>query len=178
MRVGLVYDVFSSYAWKAGDPGDADAEFEPESTVESLEKAVENLGHESVRIGTATDLLAQLPHLNVDVAINIAEGAHSRNREAYVPILLEMAGVPFLGSDALTLSLSLDKAWTKDLVRAAGVKTPAYAVYTEATVREIELPPTPFPLFVKPRYEGSSKGITHMSRVENLPALKDQVVQT
>ncbi|MFK7848690.1 MAG: D-alanine--D-alanine ligase [Rhodothermales bacterium] len=178
MRVGLVYDVFSSYSWKASDPRDADAEFEPDATVESLEKAIENLGHEPVRIGTANDLLAQLPQLNIDVAVNIAEGAHSRNREAYVPILLEMAGVPFLGSDALTLSLSLDKVWTKDLAHAAGVNTPAYAVYTAASVRGIKEPPAPFPLFVKPRYEGSSKGITHASKVESLSALKEQVVHT
>lgn len=175
MRVGLIYDVFSAYPWQDSDPGDADAEFEPVATVEALEQALAALGHEPCRIGTARDLLRKLSTLDVDAAVNIAEGARSRNREGYVPILLEMAGVPYLGSDALTLSLSLDKAWTKDLAVAAGVQTPAYAVYNHRDVADITQPPAPFPLFVKPRYEGSSKGITPASKVHSMDALKEQV---
>ncbi|MEM8485529.1 MAG: D-alanine--D-alanine ligase [Bacteroidota bacterium] len=178
MQIGIVYDVFASYPWQTNDPTDADAEFEPEATVEAIAAALTSLGHIPIRIGTARELLRQLPHLKVDAAVNIAEDVHSRNREAYAPILLEMAGVPFLGSDALTLSLSLDKAWTKDLAIAAGVRTPAYAVYTAADVAALEAPPAPFPLFVKPRYEGSSKGITPASKVETLDALKIQVQRT
>ena len=122
MRIGLLYDTFDAYPWTNDDPPDADAEYEPEETVDILAAAVEYLGHEPVRVGTAFDLREQLDAgLNLDAAINIAEGAHSRNREAYVPILLEMAGIPCLGSDALTLSVTLDKAWTKDQIGRAHV---------------------------------------------------------
>lgn len=174
MRIGLVYDLFDAYPWRPGDPPDADAEYEPPETVEALAAAVEALGHTPVPIGTAYDLLARLPTLDVDAAINIAEAAGSRNREAYAPILLEMAGVPHLGSDALTLSLSLDKAWTKDLAAAAAVPTPAYRTYVSAdALDEDDL--LPFPLFVKPRYEGTAKGITEKSKVTTLEALREQV---
>ena len=175
MRVGLVYDIFEDYPWQAGEAPDADAEYEPEATVEALAAAVEALGHTPVRIGTARDLLARLDGLNIDAAINIAEGARSRNREAYAPVLLEMAGVPCLGSDALTLSLSLDKAWTKDLAVAAGVPTPPYCVYPSPRALDPDDLPGPFPLFVKPRYEGSSKGITAESKVHSLAELRHQV---
>ncbi len=178
MRIGLLYDVFSSYRWQSSDPGDADAEYEPNATVEVLAEAMENLGHEPVLIGTASNLLKQLPDLEIDAAVNIAEGSWSRNREAFVPILLEMAGVPFVGSDALTLSLSLDKAWTKDLAVAAGIQTPPYAVYSASEAEWIDAPPAPFPLFVKPRYEGSSKGITPKSKVSSLDELKEEVKRT
>ncbi|MFQ5571252.1 MAG: D-alanine--D-alanine ligase [Rhodothermales bacterium] len=174
MRIGLVYDLFDAYPWKPGDPPDADAEYEPEATVEALEAGVRVLGHTPVRIGSARDLLARIHTLDIDAAVNIAEGAHSRNREAYAPMLLEMAGIPFLGSDALTLSLSLDKAWTKDLAAAAGVPTPSYRVY--ASMDEIdEADLLDFPLFVKPRYEGTAKGITAKSKVRALDALREQV---
>lgn len=174
MRIGLVYDLFDAYPWQPDDPPDADAEYEPEETVEALAAAVEALGHTPIRIGTAHELLAQIYGLNVDAAINIAEGARSRNREAYAPILLEMAGIPSLGSDALTLSLSLDKAWTKDLAATAGVPTPPYRVYASATtIDEDDLPG--WPLFVKPRYEGTAKGITAQSKVETPEALREQV---
>lgn len=175
MRVGLIYDVFESYPWQEGDPPDADAEYEPEATIEVLESAVRHLGHTPVRMGTAYALRARIDDgLNLDAAINIAEGARSRNREAYAPILLEMAGIPCLGSDALTLSLSLDKAWTKDLAAAADVPTPAYRVFSTEEAVEPEALPA-FPLFVKPRYEGTSKGITAESRVETVEALRQRV---
>lgn len=188
MRVGLVYDIFDAYPWEAGEPPDADAEYEPEETVDAMEEAVRLLGHEPVRIGTAYDLLAKLRDVRVDAALSIAEGARSRNREGFAPTLFEMAGIPFLGSDALTLSLSLDKAWTKDLAAAAGVPTPAYRTFSAADeVTEAALAgrgmgpgsdPLTFPLFVKPRYEGSSKGITAASRVETPAALREQVTRT
>ncbi|MFB6278289.1 MAG: D-alanine--D-alanine ligase, partial [Salinibacter sp.] len=111
---------------------------------------------------------------DLDAALNIAEAAHSRNREAYAPILLEMAGVPCLGSDALTLSVTLDKAWTKDLVAAADVPTPPHRVYGGATDVDPEDRP-PFPLFVKPRHEGTSKGITPKSKVDNVASLRREV---
>jgi len=181
MRIGLIYDTFEAYPWTEGDPPDADAEYEPEATVEVLEATVEHMGHTPVRIGTAFDLRTQLDEgLPIDAAINIAEGARSRNREAYAPILLEMADVPCLGSDALTLSVTLDKAWTKTLVAAADVPTPPHRVYQGGEEVVPGECPT-FPLFVKPRYEGTSKGITPRSRVESVETLRrevDRVVQT
>jgi D-alanine-D-alanine ligase len=176
-RIALIYDVFDAYPWEEGDPPDADAEYEPEETVETLEAAVRHLGHEPVRIGTAFGLRERIQEgLQADAAINIAEGARSRNREAYAPILLEMAGIPCLGSDALTLSLTLDKAWTKDIVAAAGIPTPPHRVFSGPdAVDPADLPD--FPLFVKPRYEGTSKGITPASRVEDVDALRRAVAR-
>jgi D-alanine-D-alanine ligase len=175
MRIGLIYDTFDAYPWTDDDPPDADAEYEPEETVEALVETVQYMDHTPVRVGTAFDLREQLDAgLALDAAINIAEGAHSRNREAYAPILLEIAGIPCLGSDALTLSVTLDKAWTKDLVAAADVPTPPHRVFGGAAdVDPTDLPP--FPLFVKPRYEGTSKGITPESRVEDTAALREEV---
>lgn len=177
-RVGLCYDTFADYRWRADDPADADAEFEPRTTVDALAAAVEACGFTPVDIGPARILRERLcGGLRLDAAVTIAEGAHSRNREAYVPILLEMAGIPYLGSDALTLSLSLDKAWTKDLVRQAGVPTPSYSSVADPANVEPDALPAPFPLFVKPRYEGTSKGITPESKVTSLDAVQEAVAR-
>lgn len=175
MRIGLIYDTFDAYPWVEGDPPDADAEYEPEATVDTLSETVRHMGHTPVRVGTAFDLRQRLDEgLELDAAINISEGARSRNREAYAPILLEMAGIPCLGSDALTLSVTLDKAWTKDLVAAAGVPTPDYQVFDDESEVMVDEVPS-FPLFVKPRYEGTSKGITPQSRVTSTDALRSEV---
>ena len=42
-----------------------------------------------------------------------------------MPVLCEMAGIPTLGSDALTLSTTLDKVWAHRIVAGAGVPVPA-----------------------------------------------------
>jgi D-alanine-D-alanine ligase len=112
----------------------------------------------------------------LDAAWNIAEGWGTRNREAWAPVLLEMAEIPALGSDALTLSASLDKAWTLDLVAAAGVPVAGHA--SAASTAELDgLALPPFPLFVKPRWEGTAKGITPASRVEDAAALAREVAR-
>src|SRR5262245_46577438 len=162
LRVGLVYDLLGTYPRRPGDPPDIDAEYEPEETVRGLEAALRRLGHEPVRLGNPHALLArlgkgELPAL--DAALTIAEGFGGRNREAWAPVLLEMAGVPCLGSDALTLSLTLDKALCTRVVAAAGVPVPEQLVLGSVDEVKNAAIPAPFPLIVKPRWEGTAKGI-------------------
>jgi len=177
LRIGLVYDLLGSAP--AGPP-DADAEYEPIETVEALEGAIRRAGHEPVRLGSPRELLAALGRgalPKLDCAWNIAEGWGTRNREAWAPVLLEMAGIPALGSDALTLSTSLDKAWTLDLVAAAGVPVAGHvSAPSEAALAGLALP-GPFPLFVKPRWEGTAKGITPRSRALDAAALAREVAR-
>ncbi len=162
LRVGIVYELLGSRPHRAGDPPDVDAEYEPEETIAGLEATLQRLGHVAIRLGNPHDVLAQLgkgelPAL--DAALNVAEGYGSRNREAWAPVLLEMAGVPCLGSDALSLSLTLDKAVARTLVAAVGVAVaPGRAVASAEEAENVEIPAA-FPLFVKPLWEGTAKGI-------------------
>lgn len=172
MIIGLTYDLKTEYVFKSGDPLDANAEFDHPSTVQVISDALTALGHQVVRIGNVEQLLMSLDHLGVDVVFNIAEGLAGRNREAQVPILLELKGIPFVGSDGLTLALTLDKWMTKKILLAEGIPTPRFF--------QISHPKEPlpadlsFPLIVKPRCEGSSKGISEQSVVHSLPQLKEQ----
>ena len=180
LRIGLVYDLLGSIPRGASDPPDADAEYEPEATVRVLEGAIECLGHRPLRVGSPHDLLAQLGKSELpalDAALNIAEGFGSRNREAWAPVLLEMAGVPCLGSDALTLSLTLDKPMAVVLVADAGVAVPEQVCVGSAGEAESICLPGQFPLFVKPRWEGTAKGIRPSSRVADRPALLREVAR-
>ncbi len=176
LRIGLVFDLLGTAP--PGGPPDADAEYEPEETVRVLAGAIRAAGHEPVRLGSPHALLAalgkgELPRL--DAAWNIAEGFGTRNREAWAPVLLELAGVPTLGSDALTLSLSLDKAWTLDVVAAAGVATAGHVSAASPDALPGLALPGPFPLFVKPRWEGTAKGIGARSRVADAAELRAAV---
>jgi len=176
--VGLVFEVFGAYPRRPQDPDDFEAEYEPEATVEALEAALRLLGCRPLRLGRPRDLLADLGRGRLPplaAALSIAEGYGSRNREGWAPALLEMADVPLLGSDALTLGLCLDKLWAHRAAAAAGVPVPAFA--SLASPEEARRAPLPagFPLFVKPRWEGTAKGIRPTSRVSDRDGLVREV---
>jgi D-alanine-D-alanine ligase len=180
LRIGLAYDLFGSYPLRPGAPPDAEVEYEPEATVLALEAAFRRLGHEPIRLGNPHAVLRatgrdELPRL--DAVLTIAEGYGPRNREAWVPSLCEMAGIPALGSDALTLSTTLDKLWAHRVVAATGVPVPAHASLASAEEVARASLPAPFPLFVKPRWEGTAKGIGPNSRVESRDALVREVAR-
>ena len=186
MRVGLVYDRFGDTPRPPGAADDWDAEHEPEATIAALENALRRLGHVPVRVGTTARLLEAMVRgpiteapLSLGAALSIAEGlgiaeGGTRNREAHAPVLLELAGVPALLSDALALSASLDKHLTKVAVQAAGVPTPPWAVLPPGGDR-VAAEALGFPLFIKPRYEGTARGIAPTSRVETHAALRREV---
>ena len=172
--VGLTYDLKTDYEFKEGDPPDANAEFDHPSTVDVIAKAIESQGVKVKKIGNVSNVLEKIDNLGVDIVFNISEGVSGRNRESQVPILLEMAGIPFVGADGLTLSLTLDKIMAKKIFIAEKIPTPRF--FEIKTVEELKnTDHCKFPLIVKPRFEGSSKGLNENSRVENTEELKKQV---
>lgn len=175
-KVGLTYDLKTDYNFKEDDPPDANAEFDHPTTIDIIASAIESNGFEVKKIGNAINVLERLNTLkdDVDIVFNISEGIGSRNRESHVPILLEMAEIPFVGSDALTLGLTLDKIMAKKVFMSDGIPTPKF-FEIKAIEELVNIDHCRFPLIVKPRFEGSSKGLNESSRVENEDALKKQV---
>jgi D-alanine-D-alanine ligase len=93
--------------------------------------------------------------------------------------LLELAGVPYVGSGVLGSALQMDKEVTKRLLAAADLPvTPWVCVRTRelgdaAAVVERILDEIGLPLFVKPANQGSSVGISRVDDREALiPALR------
>jgi D-alanine-D-alanine ligase len=174
ITIGLTYDLKEERPLRAGEPADANAEFDSKETVHALKKIFESAGHEVKLIGNARQLLSRIDKLGVDVVFNIAEGSGGRNRESQVPLLVEMHGIPLIGSDALTLGITLDKLMAKKCFVADGIPTPKF--FEARSVENVEsLNRIGFPLMVKPCYEGTSKGISPLSRVENNEGLRRQV---
>ncbi|MFA5149295.1 MAG: ATP-grasp domain-containing protein [Candidatus Omnitrophota bacterium] len=172
--VGLTYDLKTDYQFKDGDPEDANAEFDHPSTVDVIAEAIEANDFKVERIGNAENLLEKFTSLKVDIVFNISEGLTGRNRESQVPILLEMAGIPFVGADALTLGLTLDKIMAKKIFIAEKIPTPKFFEISSAA-ELIHTNHHKFPLIVKPRFEGSSKGLSENSRVATKEELVKQV---
>ena len=170
VTVGLVYDLRDDYLAE-GFTEEQVAEFDSAATINCLEQALRSLGYATERIGNGLALARQLAcGKRWDLVFNIAEGLHGRSREAQVPALLEMYGVPYTFSDPLVSALTLDKAMTKRVVQSAGLYTPRFAVVTSpADLESVDLS---FPLFAKPLAEGTGKGVDAHSRINSAEALK------
>jgi D-alanine-D-alanine ligase len=165
MRIGITYDLRSEYL-AAGFSEDETAEFDRPDTIAALERTLRKQGHETDRIGHARQLIARLAvGDDWDLVVNIAEGLEGVAREAQIPAILDVYGIPYTFSDPLVMALTLHKGLTKTVVRDGAVPTaPFTTIHSLSDVQQVQLP---FPLFVKPVAEGTGKGISPQSIVRS-----------
>lgn len=90
------------------------------------------------------------------MAFNLAYGIQGQARYTHVPGILEMVGIPYVGSGPMAHSLALDKVIAKMIFVQHGLPTPEFAVLQTLDDR---MPDLRFPLIVKPRNEAVSFGI-------------------
>ncbi len=132
------------------------AEWDEPATIAAVEAALRSVGS-VIRLEADTRFPDRLRQVRPDIVFNIAEGLLGPNREAHVPAMCEYYGVPYTGSDVLTLALALDKRRAKEVFVARGVPTAPFTILHHAAD---PLPQGfPLPAVVKPVHEGSSMGI-------------------
>jgi D-alanine-D-alanine ligase len=141
----------------AGQPDDCFEEFDSCETVRAVQGALAELVAEVVLIAADRSMPQRLAEGGFQFAFNIAEGTGRRCREAIPAAVCELLGVPFSGSDLLTLGLTLDKAMARRVV-ASELQLPR-AVLVQRESDFPQLSGLRYPVIVKPNDEGSSKGI-------------------
>ncbi len=159
MRIGLAYNEKPDSDRSLDEPSrisDAYAEWDDPSTIAAVEQALGFFGG-VVRLEADALFPQKLGLAHPDIVFNMAEGLHGLNRESHVPAICEYLGIPYTGSDPLTLALSLHKGRTKEILAYRGVPTAPFALIERAA--DIECVSLPYPVFVKPVAEGSGKGI-------------------
>jgi D-alanine-D-alanine ligase len=158
MHIGIAFDLRAELPDAAGLPDDWQEEFDSPVTVNAITAALSAKGHTVTELGDGRGLVEKLLADPPDLVFNIAEGEGiGRSREARVPAVCEMLGVPYTGSDPLTLAAALDKDVARRLVASAGVAVPRAVLFPPG--EPASLAGLPFPAIVKPAWEGSSKGI-------------------
>ncbi len=174
MNIGITYNLKTAVpAAPAGPhlPDDDQEEFDSPHTIDAIARELRALGHTVVLLGDGRAFLEQALAAPPDFVFNFAEGAGiSRSREARVPAVLDMLGIPYTGSDPLTMAVTLDKDCAKKLAAAAGVAVPkSYTLAPREPLSAVPPERLVFPLVAKPAWEGSSKGIRNRCLV-NAPA--------
>ena len=106
--------------------------------------------------------------IGVDVVFPVLHGRFGE--DGTVQGLLEMVGLPYVGSGVYASAASMDKAHMKTALRGAGLPIADYAVvHAGRPLPEGLLDLLGTPVFVKPARGGSSIGISKVSSAEALP---------
>ena len=109
----------------------------------------------------------------VFIALHGADGEDGALRS-----VLDLAGVPYVGSDAAACRMAWDKPTAKTIVHAAGLATPAWVALPHSTFRELGAAVVldriverfGLPLMVKPAQGGSALGARVIRSATELPA--------
>jgi D-alanine-D-alanine ligase len=153
--------------------------FEREVSLSSGTQVVEEL----TRVGLDAELrdadAELLPGLVASPADAVFIALHGATGEdGALRAVLDLAGVPYVGSPAAACRLAWDKPAAKSVVRSAGLTTPDWVALPHSTFRELGagtvldlmVARLGLPLMVKPASGGSALGVQKISRVEDLPA--------
>jgi D-alanine-D-alanine ligase len=176
VKIGITFDLKAELPAGHDLPDDHQEEFDSPATIEAIAAVLRARGHEVVALGDGPEMLRKLLADPPDMVFNIAEGqGTSRSREARVPAALEMLGIPYTGSDPLTLAVTLDKDVARRLVRSHGGIVPRGEVFAPDADLSIvrSRPELPYTTIVKPAWEGSSKGIRGKCVVDTPAELAD-----
>jgi D-alanine-D-alanine ligase len=99
------------------------------------------------------------------MVFNLSYGIQGQARYTHVPGILEMVGIPYIGSGPLAHSLALDKVVAKMIFKQNGLPTPDFAVLDGPG---FVMPDLTFPLIVKPKNEAVSFGIRIVNTEDEL----------
>jgi len=146
-------------------------------TIELVASALEKAGH-NVRTFEGNkfiidDLQNFMPRVvsgeRLGMIFNMAYGIQGKSRYTHIPAMLEMLGLPYVGSGPASHALALDKVLSKIIFSRYNLPTPAYWVYSGLAD---DFSCVKFPAIVKPKMEAISFGI---KRVTNINELKEAV---
>jgi D-alanine-D-alanine ligase len=108
----------------------------------------------------------------IDVVLPLLHGPFGE--DGTLQGLLELAGVPYVGSGVFASAAAMDKHHMKQLLLAAGLPVPDYVVVRPGRSVPVDVRRLDLPVFVKPARGGSSIGIT---RVDDWDALDDAIAE-
>jgi len=100
------------------------------------------------------------------LVFNLSYGIQGKGRYMHIPGILEMLGIPYVGSNPETHAIALDKVITKMILLQRGIPTPKFAVLE--TPQDTLIEQLRYPLIVKPKSEAVSFGLRIVRNAEEL----------
>lgn len=162
MKIAVVYNSLAGHVMQ--HRGTKVHEVYPPENVQRIVDALRVLDHEVITLEGDLDIIDRLQDFFGEVTddewpglvFNLSFGMQGQLRYCQIPALLDMLGLPYIGSGPWGHALASDKAAAKALFRQAGLPTPDFAVMRSVDDPD---PGLDYPLVVKPVAEGSSYGV-------------------
>ncbi|MBU1108429.1 MAG: P1 family peptidase [Candidatus Riflebacteria bacterium] len=170
MRITIAYNLRL-------DNSEETAELLTKDDIDRITATISSLKHTVTPVevsGKPNEVIDRLLASEPDLIFNLAEGTIGSSREAFYPGIYEQLNIPFTGGNASLLHMNLDKHLAKTVLASRGIRVPrGIHISQEHYELPVELR---FPWMIKPNSEGSSKGISQNSVVENVDQAKKIIV--
>jgi D-alanine-D-alanine ligase len=122
-------------------------------------RALVNLGYEAKSLDYDVRFVESICKVAPDVVFNALHGPGGEDGQ--IQGVLDWLGIPYTGSALRASAISMDKHLTKKLLSAEGLPTPVWDLFDLSGGTLPLLPGAlDLPLVIKPRYEGSSAGVS------------------
>lgn len=143
------------------------------AAIHRITNSLKQGGHQVIALEGDKDLVDNLEKFMPQVlkgerpgmALNLSYGIQGQARYTHVPSILEMIGIPYVGSGPLAHTLALDKVVAKMLFKQNNLPTPDFAVLMDPAFVS---PSLDYPLIVKPKNEAVSFGIRIVNNEQEL----------
>jgi D-alanine-D-alanine ligase len=169
-KIGLIYDQLHAEYKDTEEAKHVD--HQKQVTKDEIYKIL-NTKYNVEQIIADEKIIERLSESKIDLAFLLTTGIKGESRQSQIPAILEMLGIPYVGSGVLAHALALNKAVAKKVFDYHGVTTPRFQIFhvgDESLQSEMK-----FPLIAKPACEGSGFGIHKDSVVHNEMELKKKV---
>ncbi|GAB4330016.1 MAG: hypothetical protein Kow0037_05440 [Calditrichia bacterium] len=175
MKVAIIYNKDTSGVINTF--GMQNKEFYNEATVRKVAESLEKGGHNVSILDGNKQIIERLENFMPKISegepmgmvFNMAYGIQGESRYTHIPSLLEMLGLPYVGSSPSGHAIALDKVLTKIIWKNHGLPTPDFWVFNSSSE---DMSGVKFPVIVKPKMESVSFGLRV---VKNASDLKDAV---
>lgn len=107
------------------------------------------------------------------IVFNMAYGIQGESRYTHIPAMLEMLGIPYVGSSPAGHAIALDKIITKIILQKNSIPTPDFWVFSSS---DEDMTDVDFPVIVKPKMESVSFGLKVVYNIDELREAVDFIV--
>ena len=145
-------------------------------TIDMIKSALEDGGHQVQAFEGDKNIIHALEEFMPTVisgerpglVFNLSYGTQGRARYTHIPGILEMLGIPYIGSGPETHAVALDKVLTKMVLLQKGLPTPRFTVLDKPGFTLPLADNLSYPLIVKPKDEAVSFGLRIVNNEEEL----------
>lgn len=180
MKIAIIYN--KDLTGVINTLGMQNKEFYSEANVKRVADSLEKAGHNVHILDGNMYIIERLQHFmprviegeQMGIVFNMAYGIQGESRYTHIPSMLEMLGIPYLGSTPSGHALALDKVMTKIVWQNHQLPTPAFWVFNSA---EDDFSTVKYPVIVKPKMESVSFGLKVVYNEEDLKEAVHFIVQ-